>query len=411
MLVLFYIILLALPLNLGKHFIFDFSYSEGALIDYALPTVYVQDILILLFLALHVVLCRSLPKKTIYLLPLSLLLLLNIATSDSMFASAYFAGRLVLYSSFALIGMKYLKKLSAVSLIVLLVISIFSISLLGLIQWLLQHSVFNNYLFFGEQPYSFLTPGILHHIFLGDNVIPPYAVFKHPNVLGGYLSVVLVWLFMLPLVYKKKVSAVLGAFLFAAILLGSLLIFLTFSYSAWLSLLLGLIFMLLSSYKKQLAVAIMPTAVGAIFAFGMFGFFADSLVSPSTSLSRRLNLTQAAAHLFVSSPYLGTGLNTNAFLNKDTPFFVREVNFFQPVHNIYWLLLSEGGLVLFIPFIVLVLYSYVISLKDSVFISITLSQFLLLGVFDHYLLTSHQMLLLVLLTLTASLNYTFKHEI
>lgn len=194
MLLLFYIILLALPLNLGKHFIFDFSYSEGALIDYALPTVYVQDLLILLFLALHVVLNRTLPKKTIYLLPLSLLLLLNIVISENVLASAYFASRLVLYSSFAIVGMKYLKKLSVVSLVVLLVISVFSISLLGLAQWFLQHSVFNNYLFFGEQPYSFLTPGILHHTFLGDNVIPPYAIFKHPNVLGGYLSIVLVWL-------------------------------------------------------------------------------------------------------------------------------------------------------------------------------------------------------------------------
>lgn len=411
MLILFYIILLALPLNLGKHFIFDFSYSEGALIDYALPTVYVQDILILLFLVLHTVLSRTLPKKVIYLLPLSLLLLLNTVTSENVLASAYFAGRLVLYSSFAIVGMKYLKKLSVVSLVVLLVISVLSISLLGFVQWVLQHSVFNNYLFFGEQPYSFLTPGILHHTFLGDSVIPPYAIFKHPNVLGGYLSVVLVWLCIFPLVYKKKVSAGLGVFLFTAILLGTLIVFLTFSYSAWLSLFLGFIFTFLSSYKKQLAVAIMPIVIGVIFAFGMFGFFADSIPDPPTSLSRRLNLTQAAANLFVSSPYLGTGLNTNAFLNKDTPFFVREVNFFQPVHNIYWLLLSEGGLVLFIPFIVLVLYSYLKSLKDSVFISITLSQFLLLGVFDHYLLTSHQMLLLVLLTLTASLNYTFKHEI
>lgn len=411
MLILFYIILLALPLNLGKHFIFDFSYSEGALIDYALPTVYVQDILILLFLVLHIVLSRTLPKKVIYLLPLSLLLLLNTVTSENVLASAYFASRLVLYSSFAIVGMKYLKKIGLKSLVVLLVLSIPSISLLGIIQWVFQHSVFNNYLFFGEQPYSFLTPGILHHTFLGDNVIPPYAIFKHPNVLGGYLSIVLVWLVLFLFLYKKKISPALSLFLFISVLLGALVVFLTFSYSAWLSLFLGLVFILLSNYNKRLAVVIMPLVVTFVFVFGMFGFFSASLGSPSTSLSRRLNLIQASAHLFTGSPYLGTGLNTNAFLNKDTPFFVREVNFFQPVHNIYWLLLAEGGLILFIPFILLVLYFYLKSLKNSVFISITLSQFLLLGVFDHYLLTSHQMLLLVLLTLTASLNYTFKHEI
>ncbi|MEN9389373.1 MAG: hypothetical protein RLY61_457, partial [Candidatus Parcubacteria bacterium] len=49
--------------------------------------------------------------------------------------------------------------------------------------------------------------------------------------------------------------------------------------------------------------------------------------------------------------------------------------------------------------------------KEKIFVSVSLSQFMILGVFDHYLLTSHQMLLLVLLTLIVSLNYTFKHEI
>jgi len=359
---------------------------------------------------LHVLLSRTLPKKSVYLLPLSLLLLLNVILSANVPASVYFACRLFFYFSFALIGAKYMKKLSTASLTVLLVISVFSISLLGLAQWVLQHSVFNNYLFFGEQPYSFLTPGILHHALLGDSVIPPYAIFKHPNVLGGYLSIVLVWLAMLFL-YTKRASAVLGLFLFTSLILGILVVFLTFSYSAWLSLLLGLTFVLLSGYSKRLAVFVMPLVVTFVFVLGMFGFFSPSLGSHSASLSRRFTLIQSAVHLFTSRPYFGTGLNTNAFLNKDTPFFVREVNFFQPVHNIYWLLLSEGGLVLYVPFVGLLLYSYVKSLKNKLLISITLSQFLILGVFDHYLLTSHQMLLLVLLTITASLNYTFKHEI
>jgi O-antigen ligase len=411
MLILFYIILLALPLNLGKHFIFDFSYSEGALIDYALPTVYVQDLLILLFLVLHVVLCRTLPKKSIYLLPLILLLLLNILTSANIFASVYFASRLVIYSFFALISTKYLKKISGKALILLLVISISSISLLALTQWVLQHSLFNNYIFFGEQPYFFLTPGILHHTFLGDSVIPPYAIFKHPNVLGGYLSIALVSLVLLLISYTKVISTGLSLFLFISVLLGTLIVFLTFSYSAWLSFFLGICFVYLSNYNRRIAMVIMPLVVTFVFILGMFGFFSASLGISSNSLSRRLVLIQSSAHLFTSSPYFGTGLNTNAFLIKDTPFFVREVNFFQPVHNIYWLLLSEGGLVLFIPFIILVLYSYLKSLKINIFVSVTLSQFLLLGVFDHYLLTSHQMLLLVLLTLAASLNYTFKHEI
>ena len=42
----FALLLLFLPVNLAKHFLFAFAYVDGILVDYLLPTVYLTDILI-----------------------------------------------------------------------------------------------------------------------------------------------------------------------------------------------------------------------------------------------------------------------------------------------------------------------------------------------------------------------------
>lgn len=47
---LFYLLIFFLPLNLGKHFILRDSFVSGLLVDYLIPTIYIQDVLILLIL-------------------------------------------------------------------------------------------------------------------------------------------------------------------------------------------------------------------------------------------------------------------------------------------------------------------------------------------------------------------------
>ena len=47
---LFFLLILLLPLNLGKHFVIKDSYVLGLLIDYLIPTIFVQDILVFLII-------------------------------------------------------------------------------------------------------------------------------------------------------------------------------------------------------------------------------------------------------------------------------------------------------------------------------------------------------------------------
>ena len=51
--IVFYTLLLCLPLNLGYHFILKTSYLHGTLIDYLVPVIYVQDILAVIFVLLN----------------------------------------------------------------------------------------------------------------------------------------------------------------------------------------------------------------------------------------------------------------------------------------------------------------------------------------------------------------------
>lgn len=408
---LLYLILLLLPINLGKHFVFDFSYSEGVLVDYALPTLYLQDILILLFVILQVVLIRKFPRRILNTLPIVALLLINCLYSVNIYASMYFVLRFFLYLVFAIMSISYVKKIKNHHLFLVGLLSVCLLSVLALAQWSLQSSVFNNYLVLGEQPYSILTPGILRHSFLGNTIIPPYSLFKHPNILGGYLSLVLVWMCMFLVFTREKISHTVIYLLFFVLLISICALFLTFSISAWLSFTLGLVGIYLYKYNKRLANKVMLFSVAGIFILGMFGFFSDILINPTSSLTRRFVLIQSAVYSFGQSPLFGSGINTFSFTTLTTPYFVRDISFYQPVHNVFWLILSEGGLFLFIPTAFFLSYAYIKNLKNTSLFSITFSQFFLLSVFDHYLITSSQMLLLVLLTIVTSVTYTFKHEI
>ena len=63
---IFFIILVLLPVNLGKHFIFKNSYVDGILVDYLVPTVFVQDLLIILMLVLWFFENKALNKLKVF---------------------------------------------------------------------------------------------------------------------------------------------------------------------------------------------------------------------------------------------------------------------------------------------------------------------------------------------------------
>src|SRR3989344_744883 len=195
--VLFYLILFFIPVNLGYHFIFRWTYVNGLLTDYLIPVVYLQDILVIILVALEFPsLIKSLfTKQNVFAVWFVFAVILSAFSSVLPQASWHMVLRTSLYFFFMLYVKQNVRfEYDSLKIFKTLAWSTVFLSVLGIAQWFQQGSIFDNYLFFGEQPYDYATPSINKENFFGITRVASYGTFRHPNVFGGFLSIILVWL-------------------------------------------------------------------------------------------------------------------------------------------------------------------------------------------------------------------------
>lgn len=409
---LFKALIILLPLNLGKHFVASDAYVRGILVDYLIPTIYISDLLLLFLLLFWLLdvgyagLSYAFAKNRIASRLLFLFLLtlsLSTLASINQFISFSYLLRTVLYVCLAFYVLaNYQKTFRFRHIVMLLAYSVGFVSLLAIVQWYLQGSVFNNYLAFGEQVYSASTRGVAIENVLGVAYIPSYGTFRHPNILGGFLSITLVWLFSF-VHYNKK--------LLLPLFLGVFALFFTFSQIAWIAFALGLLFLLIKNIERRTYLPIF--VVGLIVFAGISlhllpmletsGIITVEKLQTNPSYYRRAALTKAAFEITKQYPFFGTGPNTNTLVIEDYTAPTKDLRFVQPIHNIFLLLLSESGVFALALFMALLLLTF--SKKASLLFFVSVLQFLVLGSFDHYLLTIHQMQMLFWLTLGLNLTY------
>jgi hypothetical protein len=415
---IFYFFVLALPLNLGKHFVFRWSYARGILIDYLVPTVYFQDFLIILLLLTWFV--ESHPRfiKTslahypwIFRFLILFLTSVFISTvfSVRVVASLYFVVRLVLgILLFVYVSHNFILSVDFPVIARILCISVFFLGVLGVIQWNKQGSLFDNYLFFGEQPYSSSVRGVAVENILGVAKIPAYGVFRHPNVFGGFLSIVLIWIFSL----RRK-----NSFVYLSLLFGVGALFYTFSQVAWLFLILGLAFLYLYRRFGNLGIRLsllVTLLLSLIFLCIPLICRIDNLCR-MPSLSIRSLLEVGAFKALSGNVPFGTGPSTASLVIEVLVPQLRPIRFPQPVHNIFLLIFLESGV--FALFFFVLIFGFVLTSLFKrrpvywEFLFITLLQMLILGGFDHYLYTIHQTVFLFWLTLGMALAYTYPDEV
>lgn len=406
---IFYLLVFLIPLNLGKHFILKSAFIEGLLVDYLIPTIYIQDILVLLLLTFwffenkgrrDINISKDVENKTLNttgnslkeilnrkeiqtLIFLLFSIFLSILVSTHFLSSIISFIRLLLYFGFSFYVAKDIDmKKDFNKIILLFCISISFLGILSILQYIKQASLFNNYLILGEQPYSFSTQGIIKENIFGFTKIPSYGLFRHPNIFGGFLSIALIW------IYAKARK---NKFYLLPYALGLIGLLFTFSIFSYFSLLIGLI---LSLKKHQ---KLVYTILFAIFLFSfMLPLFKNMPwvfrhVS-NISFERRSNLLTSSYKLIEENFLFGLGFNNStSFIEK---YLVRDsiTRFIQPVHNIFVLVFLESGIFAFFFFIKFLNLS-LIKAKNSLFL-ISLLQIIFLGCFDHYFLTMHQTLLL-----------------
>lgn len=409
---LFYAFILSIPVNLAKHFILPSAYVDGHLIDYLIPSIYFSDVILIILLLvwdLELLLTKPVPKFKKRVLPvfaLTLLFLVLLCFSVSGFPALYKLAKYVemlLLFSFVFLNFDWLKNLE--SLVSIFSISVIFQSILGFGQWLRRASVFDNYLYFGEIPYTYRTPGVNFDTFLGVNVIPPYGTFPHPNILGGFLAFSLILLVYYSFRHKLKVLNVV------AVLAGFGILLLTSSISSLLGLLFGLTLLFALKYwgKRVLLVFaallfVVNLVIVSDFKLGLF----DHL----PSVYRRNDLTQASLSMILQNPVFGVGLNGFVPNLAKFGYVSGPIQFLQPVHNIYLLLASEAGvpsLLIFFALLFLALKRNSES-KKSLLPSVLLLTLLLLGSLDHYLLSIQQGLLIFWLTLGMCLSTIVVHD-
>lgn len=415
MIQLFYLIVLLLSLNLGKHFVGNFSYVDGILIDYLMPTLYIQDFLIVGLLALWI--WDKNPKYHLvnnFYIQILIFFLFSMGLSVvQLWAQPVFVAvvwnyvRLCFYAVFSVYIFVLKDNDVFFKAIRLFSISIFLLALLGMAQWFKQGAVFNNYLFFGEQPYTLSTPNIAREQFFNTTKVGSYGIFRHPNVFAAFLAIGLVWLLHYYLYICKS------KFVLVSFALGLLTLIFTLSYVGFFAFLFGVFFVRrFKTFALILAVVIVVFSLLVPFLQTVVDL---NIAGIDVSFSRRATLLKNSYSQITVNYLFGTGFGTNVL---HTPYSIPR--FIQPVHNIFVLIFAESGvfaIALFVLLIGYILYAGHKNTSELAFegqknhvghvLYISVLQVIILGSFDHFFFTIHQTQLLLWLTLGLALKYNF----
>ncbi len=300
--------------------------------------------------------------------------------------------------------------------------SIFIQSTLGLYQFVTQNTFAQKLL------------GISHHdIWRGGTAIINtaderwlriYGAMPHPNIFGGLLLCGLLLSLYLYITTKKS-STITHIFLLASIALTTTSIVLTFSRITWITAIISIIVLIIFIFtshhyntRKLLAPGLLIITT-TLLLFGTLHHVLFSRVTHDTtyshnSISDRHLYIQHATQIIEKKPILGAGLsnytNTVLYINNHE----QPIWHYQPVHNIYILILAEIGiigLILFIIFFIFVFHQIYTQRKNVTIANytffITTISILLIAFFDHWPWTSHFGLLFLFFILGLSLpKYT-----
>lgn len=411
--VLFLLTIFFLPTQLGKHFWPSFSFVLGSRVDYLSPTLFFTDILVHCLITLVFLETWTLPRMRAYIKHIHwgvvgffLLILLSALLSTRPLLGLYGVIRLVVYFLFGygvykLLTKENIRRQARVVFALALVLQ----SLLALLQYANQGSLGGLLYWIGERTFSSGTPGIANASINGQLIMRPYGTLPHPNVLAAYLLTGIVFLFP-ELLKRNKVRKL---FFIATMSMSAIALLFTMSRSVLLvagCFVFGVLLKPLVQKRNTVGLALTALlSVVVLFLIGLFTPLAGRLTTSivDESLTQRIQLLDYSVSMFADNPLVGVGpLHFLVML----PLYQSITSggfLLQPVHNIFFLLLSEIGIGGFVGVCV---FLFGISKRIQQNIGVLRFQqmllftlFLLLGMTDHYFLTVHQGLLLTALIL------------
>lgn len=403
---LFYIIVFLLPWQ--TRWIITDPQVNGGVWEYGRLSLYSWDILLLVLILLSlpdlVTWFKNLKPKlknfsglTLFVWSYSLLWLLSLISvfwSDEKTLTLYWSSRLLVGG--LLWPLWSVNKVKSKKVLLSLILAGVIQSVWGSIQFISQATFSNKWLGVAEHPLSVGGTSVV--LTDAGRWLRAYAGQVHPNVLGGLLMISLVsvvWLMV-----KNKSDKLY--WLYYVLLLPGL--FFSFSRGAWL----GFIIVLAWWWLINKSVRLILFKAGLVFIL-FFGVLTTLYPSPvlgrllgtsrleQQSFEERYESYSSSSNILKSSWATGVGMgNYTKALQKfepGMPFYK-----YQPVHNIFLLVLTELGVVGLILFILLLL-SLIINhglFSDELLFIVPI---LFISLFDHYWWTFASMVVIFWLIL------------
>ncbi|MBU0572638.1 O-antigen ligase family protein [Patescibacteria group bacterium] len=396
----FQLLILLLPTQLALHFWPDWAYVYGFKIDYFSPTIYLTDILAILlfvFWTIQGFLRRTSQKrpydKYIYLSAITILVVfvgINIYLAKSPWVAIYKWAKVI---EFLLIGLfvARAKDFDFGSWIAKpLSFSLIAVSILAFVQFSLQETVGGLFFLFGERSFTATTPGIATFTMFGRELLRPYSVFPHPNVMAGFLGVGF-FLLLRNLSRKSKTPI----YYILSLVVTSLALVLSVSRGAWIAFVLVGLSLIAAKFNVDIFKRLYLLIVVSIIAMSLLlPIVSDRLLfslGHIETVNHRLHLAKEAGTLIAENPIVGVGIGNYILGLVESSDFPKVTWWLQPAHNIFLLTFSETGFVGFYTFVLLLLtvITKAILRKENILLAALLFV-VLTGFLDHYWVTLQQ---------------------
>ncbi|MDP2683563.1 MAG: O-antigen ligase family protein [bacterium] len=401
---LFYIFIFILPWQ--TRWIWHEGILNGQYWEYGSFSLYAVDILLFILLVLAIISYRGqiLKLKNYWVILIGLLLISFVSALIALEKdiSWYMLGKLI--EGFILFWLVFRIKFKLSKVIFSFTLAGLVQSVLAIIQFFSQNIIANKW--FGLAKHDPSTLGDLVIETTSGRWLRAYGSFPHPNILAGFLVICLLLVIAALIFYfsKQKELTWQKVLIWLSLLPMYFALILTFSRSAWLVFLLCfLIFLAIFIWQKNkfyflvlLKIGLILVLLTSITFFMLPDIWETRIMGgrlEQMSVEQRSDYYEEANQLFQKYWYQGVGIGnfTKATYDLDRN---REAWDYQPVHNIYYLVVIEigilGGLLLGVLVIwsVRIFYKFVFVLKFNniwfIGFGLSLLSIFIIGLFDHY---------------------------
>ncbi len=379
----------------------NLSYYTGAYSDFTSFSLYISDIIILIFFFFNWK--RFYENNIVYFLVIlgSWLALTVMRSTGNTSLELYFLFKFyelfVVFLFFS--DIRHLRKGGKIMLWTYLGLLISQI-LISFYQFFAQKSV--GLYFFGESPIGQLLPGVARIVSHETTLVRAYGTFPHPNIFSAFLMVgvmLIAWQILVSLSQKRLIF--LYSLLFATITTTIL----TFSRAGWLGTVvalatMGIIYLAKNGITKRGIHFSIAIVVIVSINIGIFHqFLASRTTITDAAIHERIFYNKIGLEMIKDHPISGLGIGSSVLHMKQYAGIELKPWEIQPIHNYYLLTAAETGLVGFVLLIGFFLYltlnliRKILKSHDPVvymrrmFLASILFGFFSIMLFDHYFYT------------------------